>query len=119
MIKAQIEKLPNDDSLGIDTPNYSLSVLKNAFPTLEVLEDQRLVVVSVTDGIWMDFAFFEWVGSSAEEQWFSLLWHGGGTLGSLRECRHSYIGENGYVFYIKKKTFIQALDWLSKHFDLD
>jgi hypothetical protein len=100
-------------------PAYLLSSLKKEYPDLQFLSDDVIVIFKNNENIWMDYCFLEWSAASEHETYFTPFWHGSGTLGSLKEARHSHIGENGYVFYIKKDNFIKALDWLSKHFDLD
>ena len=44
---------------------------------------------------------------------------GEGPGGSLRECRHTYWGEEGYVHYLNGKHTRAILDWLEKYYDLD
>ncbi len=38
---------------------------------------------------------------------------------SLRECRHTYWGENGYIYYLDKRQMLAILGWLGRYFDLD
>lgn len=47
------------------------------------------------------------------------FWHGSGPIAVLRELRHSYIGDNGYIFYIKRSRFESSFEYLSKYYDLE
>lgn len=47
------------------------------------------------------------------------LMNGLGFSGALRESRHTYIGEEGYVFYIKPYQFMWAWKLLTRDFDLE
>jgi hypothetical protein len=121
MIEKILESLPKEkNEVGAtDTGAIKFTDLYAAFPDIEILGEGSVAVVFKKDGCILDFAFLEWYTSNDKNVWFKLFWHGHGTLDPLRECRHSYIGEGGYVFYIKRKNFNLAFEWLSRHFDLD
>jgi hypothetical protein len=46
-----------------------------------------------------------------------LQFYGEGPTGNLRECRHTYWGEDGYLFYPDGKVITAAFKELSKYFD--
>jgi hypothetical protein len=102
-----------------DYKQYEINDLKSLPSKLEMLDRTDVIVLYTIEEHWMTFCFLAWSASSGDESWYTPLWHGMGPTGSLRECRHSYIGEDGYVFYVKKQDFIAVLDWLSQHYDMD
>lgn len=86
---------------------------------IEELDGKDFIVLFKKDDALINYAFLECDASNTQEDFYSLLWHGYGFSDNLRELRHSYIGENGYVFYLNKKNFELALNWLSQYFDMD
>jgi hypothetical protein len=111
----------------IDGPDqekaHELEDLKKAFSDHLELIPGSLWVFWREEDVWLNFAFFEFYQSDADDKNMIVrcFWRGGGTTGSLRELRHSYIGEDGkgYVFYFNKQRFLRAIEWLSQHFDMD
>lgn len=102
---------------------YSITELKKPNFNLEALNEDFLVLSRKDEHDWLEFCFLE-VNSrelpySEDSTLCTVLWHGEGPSGSMRECRHSYIGEDGYVFYVSKKNFTAALEWLERHYDLN
>lgn len=87
----------------------------------------RLVVCEDKDdeGLtrWIDWALLSWVsgpstpGDGPEQ--YSVTMHGSGAGGILRESRHTYFGDKGYVFYVSPKTIAWAFDCLREWFDYD
>lgn len=64
----------------------------------------------------------EHISSSGDdrEHAYSILASGEGTGGessNLREARPTYIGDNGYVFYINPDIFTWCFEKLKKYFD--
>ncbi len=73
------------------------------------------------NGVWIDFAGFEWVGEDDLGPEVRVLFRGGGTGGSLRELRHTYWNpvNDGYVFYLPIDKTIALLGALREFFDAD
>lgn len=85
---------------------------------------QSLYIVSNGDySGWLKFNFYIWVAQDEEGTVFvSHLIGGQGPAGGsegLRECRHTYWGDSGYLFYPNKKQIIACLEWLSQYFDME
>lgn len=94
------------------------------------IEDQRGEVVDI-DGsfaklvVFVDdidsvrFALFEWQCSDANDtnRQFAMVFHGVGVGGGLRECRHTYWGEGGYVYLMPLDVVAKAMAALRKWFD--
>lgn len=76
------------------------------------------------DGLFVQFAVFEFSSSPYHDAevantQYSLLFYGEGPSSSLRECRHTWWGEEGYVFYPDAALITDALEKLKKWFDMD
>lgn len=108
-----------------EDPIFKLGMLKEKFTVESLIEDELWVAHdNKPEGedkyCWLNFAFFESdERESPSDDWaVSLLMHGHGPTGILRECRHTYWGRDGYIFYPNKKHIVAALEWLEKYFDL-
>jgi hypothetical protein len=72
---------------------------------------------------WLEFIFVEW-NYSDDKDYYRCIFHGCGASSlnleefSLRELRHMYFGEQGYVFYMPGKALISAMQVLAKYFDM-
>ncbi len=70
---------------------------------------------------WLKFAVLEFFSSAPDrsDEQVTCLFHGEGPSGSLRECRHTWWGENGdgYCFYPNGPLITAALKELSTFFD--
>tara|TARA_R100001086_G_C11840641_1_gene259010 strand:- start:1467 stop:1793 length:327 start_codon:yes stop_codon:yes gene_type:complete len=97
--------LPGEDALDIETlrVNFEIHAL-----------DGGILVINNRDCI-IDYAVVEY-GNDVEG---TMVWHGTGVGANLRECRHSYFGEDGYVFYMNGDLFISAINKLKDYFDMD
>ena len=84
---------------------------------VELPEDARLVVHE--DAGVLYFACFLWLMSEVDgtNARYSILFHGTGFGGALRECRHTYWGEDGYTFYMPLDVIAAAMSSLKKWFD--
>lgn len=79
-----------------------------------------------TDGIHVKFGVFTFHdgpatvgGRVVDPERHLLLFHGEGPSGALRECRHTWWGENGYVHYPHFATIEAAFRELRRWFDGD
>ncbi len=70
---------------------------------------------------WMSFAVLAFAQSEVggEDTLVYLVFHGEGPGGpdSLRECRHTYWGEDGYIFYPNGALITSAFASLAEFFD--
>ena len=85
-----------------------------------LIKDSLYVAYNHRNG-WLDFAFLFPLYVCPyihEDIKCGILFHGTGFL-EMGECRHTYWGENGYVFYPEIKQITTALKWLEEQgFDL-
>jgi hypothetical protein len=65
-----------------------------------------------------NFAFLRY-SYSDDNIYCDVMMHGYGFSESLRECRHTYWGEDGYIFYPDSRHIRAILDELEIHFDMD
>lgn len=77
-----------------------------------------LYVISETKDDWMEFVFLEETESQDGAIYGEVLISGCGYTGSLRECRHTWWGRDGYIFYPSPRAIRTALDWLETVFDM-
>ncbi len=76
---------------------------------------------SPSGGLWLHFAVLEFRRSDDEGEFAPCLFFGegpGGAKGeSLREGRHTYWGEDGYIFYPNGKLITAAFRALAEFYD--
>lgn len=99
---------------GFDEPAYSVAE-QEATERVPLERDGWLLVFD--DDGWIRFAVFEWLAEMDGVTCHSMLLHGEGPAGALRECRHIWWGEEGYTFMLNFKLVEQALAALRKWFD--
>lgn len=105
-----------DTDLGEWDNYYNFNKIKDRFKVIPVGEG---FIVWIEKDIWVDFFVFEtvsWDGDTHEPSDIRVIWHGHGTLSSLRELRHSYF--QPYMFYINAKVIEASFQELRKHFDI-
>ncbi len=68
---------------------------------------------------WVKFAVLEFSMSNTDgsNAFASSVFFGEGPTGYLRECRHTYWGKDGYVFYPSGPIILAAFKALSEFFD--
>ncbi len=83
--------------------------------------DHRLLVHVDDEGAWIVWALFERDGADDDgDVDYSLVAHGCGISGALREARHTYFGErDGYLFYVNPGLIAWAFEQLREWFDFD
>lgn len=99
--------------VGVD--HRVVSLVNN--PDRPMAEDEGLLVVRV-DGHIVEFAVLEWDSSCAGEDFYSMVFHGQGVGSGLREMRHTYWGEGGYLFYAPADVIAAAFEALKEWFDV-
>lgn len=68
---------------------------------------------------WLQFAVLDFHCSEGDDTnaYGKLVFHGEGPTGVLRECRHTYWGEDGYVFYPSGTVIKAAFKALAEFYD--
>lgn len=104
---------------GCDELVYPLDEAKKKFEVKELIPEEGWIVLDKTDEDWWKFAVFSFFGSdgNGENLEMSLIFHGEGPPTILRECRHTYWGEEGYLFYPNGPVIIAAFHFLSEFYD--
>lgn len=96
---------------------YSLKACQN-FEVVPLIKDYSYLVLKWdSEKFNLDFAVMEFFMSDMSDTMLKCTFYGSGPTGNLRECRHTYWGENGYVFYPHGPTIIAAFKELSKYYD--
>ena len=94
---------------------YNLDTIKAKYEVLELVRDGYLVLH--WDKSWLHFAVLNFHYSDDEKTMLSVQFHGEGPTDGLRECRHTWWGDGGYLFYPKGDLIAKAIGELSKYFD--
>lgn len=74
------------------------------------------------DGGHVRWVLLEWVmGDHGQDPLalYAVLAHGSGHASGLREARHTYFGENGYVYYVNPAVLTWAFGQLRRWFDFE
>ena len=84
--------------------------------------NNRLVVK--VDGYGIDWALLRWVSGPSEPgkepEQYQVEMHGCGVTSKyLREARHTYFGEKGYIYYVNPALLAWAFGCLREWFDFD
>ena len=114
--------LLDTERFGEDCFAYSIDGLRSAgFEVRELPGGGWLVLQRDADpeNTWLRFAVLDFLSSDigGGNSLATCLFYGDGPVGALRECRHTYWGENGYVFYLPGKLIAAALHALSEFYD--
>lgn len=98
---------------------YSLDKIPVAYEIREITNGW--VVLNWHDETWLKFAVLEFNHSDGDgsNTVTTPVFHGEGPSGSLRECRHTYWGYDGYIFYPNGQLITEAFKVLSEFYDLD
>ena len=79
---------------------------------IELIENKLCVVSEKYKG-WLDFSFLTF--NRSDTDWSNIycdvMMSGNGFL-DLQECRHTYWGESGYMFYPDLENITTSLQWL-------
>lgn len=96
---------------------YPLDDARERFTVRELMPNAYLVLNFEND--WLKFAVLEFSSSNVDgsETMLSCLFHGEGPGMGLRECRHTWWGEDGYLFYPDGRVIAAAFAALSEFFD--
>lgn len=104
-------------------PVYPIDKLRVEFDVRELPGGWIVFQHESKYGNWKYFAVLRFAQSetNGENELDSIVFYGDGPGGkpeeSLRECRHTYWGEDGYIFYPDGKLIVAALTALSEFYD--
>ena len=82
---------------------------------IDLPSDAKLIIR--TTKAWVTFACFVFAFQEGTTIYYDVLFHGEGTADPLKECRHTYVGDNGYVFYMPLDVMAAAIAELQKVFE--
>ena len=122
-MSSSIDWLVSKDSIANDNRVVDLAYAKQHFEVRELCPDGWLIL-NRNDGFWLKFAVVQFHCSydegGQEVTEVEPVFYGEGPSEGLRECRHTWWGENGggYIFYPKAKVIKAGLDALSEFYDL-
>lgn len=105
------------DDFSEESEFYSLDKMRGSFKVVPLRGSGWLIVDD--KAMWIKFAVMEFERSETDDSNVQLdcIFHGEGPVGNLRECRHTYWGENGYLFYPDGRIIADAFKSLSQYFD--
>ena len=97
-----------------------LDTIKEHYKVIEVLEGRLWCAEKLGEG-WDQIHYFEFHSSNYNGscEIVSSLFRIEGVSDVLKEARHTYFPEEGYVFYLNKNLMVAALDHCTKYFDMD
>jgi hypothetical protein len=111
---------------------YSLYDLSRNFKVVPLDEDNLYCVwekdpdvINEEDFLWGKFAIMKfrtrqtYPETETDNTKLDVIWHGKGPISVLRELRHSYFGDNGYIFYVNRKDMELSFEYLSKYYDME
>ncbi|WP_374029805.1 hypothetical protein [Bdellovibrio bacteriovorus] len=96
---------------------YSLNEVREKFEVVQLTTDGYLVLNWDKEMFWLRFAVLDFHTGFDDDTFLSIVFHGEGWVGKLRECRHTWWGDAGYLFYPNGVLIGKALAELSKYFD--
>lgn len=117
-----IKWLDSPEKNHLDMAVYSLDYCRKNFLVSDLTNRGYLVIKHSDDpdSDWMHFAVLSFDSSSGidgSNTMLTAVFHGDGPSGVLRECRHTYWGEDGYIFYPDGPLIASALTALSRYYD--
>ena len=104
---------------GSNCKTFSLERLEKDFEVRQISGNGYLVLKWDSEKFWLEFAVFEFDSSDIDNKnvALSLIFHGKGAAGYLRECRNTFWGEDGYLYYPNGKIISASFVALSEFFD--
>ena len=106
---------PDNENYAIYHEDYIKSI-----PDVELIELQK-DIFWVLDGMdkWDHLLFLQVEQTDDSGITFKVLCKVNGYSGNLREMRHTWFSDNGYVYYLNRNDINSMLDYCSKYFDMD
>lgn len=92
-----------------------------ALATTVIALDGKGLLAAVERDTAVSFVVFAFSSSNVDgtDAVYECIFHGNGFAGGLRELRHSYWGEDGYVFYPSATLIAGAFKELQRWFDCE
>lgn len=90
--------------------------------TFEHPSGGRLIVHGAVEDVHIEWALLDCVSSQHSDgspDQYEVAMHGSGVGSSLREARHTYFGEKGYIYYVNPALLAWAFGCLREWFDFD
>jgi len=109
-----------EDIMGNDEEVYSLDKMKElSTEHVELPSNGHLFYYREADGLHLNFFVGGFHTSDVDNKNVVIdkIWTGCGPTGNLRELRHSFFGENGYIFYVNLDILEAASKDLRRYFD--
>lgn len=107
-----------------NTGCYSKAIVRENSTEIVELDNNGFLAVYQPEGHWNEFALFTYSygdgHESEQSNYYEIVFHGCGTGGDedqLREFRHSYWGDGGYLHYAPIPLIIAALKALEKWYN--
>jgi hypothetical protein len=97
----------------------SIEDIKKLGEVVEIVKEQLWVVKSINNEGYDELQFMTFRSSSDNELNLDPMFIIHGYSGNLREGRHTYFPDNGYVFYMNSKLMKEALTYCENYFDMD
>jgi hypothetical protein len=106
----------SESRIGTGLPEYSLLDVSGV-SVRKGPQDSRLVIRE--NGALVDWVLLEWAASEADgsNPSYGMIAHGNGVGDALREARHTYFGDDGYVFYLNAEILTWGIGQLKEWFD--
>ncbi len=116
------------DWIGLEPSEFSNGENQESIVVLNEALKKKYKTTKLTDNGWLvvwehdievDFAVLEENGSCDGRIEAVVIFHGNGIGGSLRELRHSYWGDDGYIFCLDTvmRLISKSLVALEEYFD--
>jgi hypothetical protein len=103
-----------DSLIKIDNPfDPNEKLIKLPSKAKEIIPGCLWVVERITD-CWCEFIFLTFSFEDDSVIGTEKLFSASGPLASLKECRHTYWGDDGYIFYPNMDYIIASLSYLKK-----
>ena len=101
------------------SPGYSLTEIRSKCEVINLGDNGYLALLPDSDdeSFKLTFGVFTFNNSDGKDEYVTVQFHGYGFTLVLRECRHTYWGEAGYLFYPDGKVISLAFKELAKYFD--
>ena len=103
-----------------DSVLYPLLEAKARWQVKELVPGWGWLVLNIGEHNWIKFAVLQYAKANGDGSDIKtcVLFHGEGPSGALRECRHTYWGdERGYIFYPKGHVISAAFAVLAEYYD--
>jgi hypothetical protein len=120
-----VEWLDSEVDSSLDEQVYPLDKAKARYEVRDLCQNGWIVLKWDKEKSWLKFAVLQFCTAEhdpSDTRGYSnikayCVFYGDGPSGSLRECRHTYWGEDGYLFYPDGRIIAAAFKALSEFYD--